>query len=165
MKLKFLSLIAILSLTFGISFATTANAAVTPTFPTGCSSALGYSTYTGKPCNGTSVAINGVMPGCLNGLGFSITTGKPCSGNANVIFFVPGCTSAMGYSTNSGLPCNGSYPATMSHPLGCMSGIGYSLVNGVPCSGSNFVITFPIGCSDLNGFSTTTGKQCQLEVR
>lgn len=88
------------------------NAHAQISFPSGCSSALGYSVTTSLPCNGTSTATLAPMPGCTTALGYSITTGRPCDGANEAITFLGGCTSIIGYSTATGAPCNGTSVAT-----------------------------------------------------
>jgi len=45
-------------------------------FPAGCTSAAGYSTATGLPCN----TVSGLPAGCASTTGYSSTTGQSCSG-------------------------------------------------------------------------------------
>lgn len=111
---KLLSLVLLPTLVFAFFGAfSVANAQVAtpvpfPTYPSGCSSALGYSITTGLPCNGTSVATNAPMPGCTTALGYSVTTGIPCSGGSVAIPYLAGCTSIFGFSTITARPCNGT---------------------------------------------------------
>ncbi|MBP9711430.1 MAG: hypothetical protein KBD55_00115 [Candidatus Pacebacteria bacterium] len=86
--------------------------AQTATFPSGCSSAMGYSVTTGLPCNGTSTATMGNLYGCSSVLGYSVTNGAPCSGGSVAISYLAGCTSIYGYSTITAAPCNGTFVAT-----------------------------------------------------
>ena len=82
-------------------------------FPDGCSSALGYSTTTGSPCNGTiNSPIIGFLPGCTSALGYSTTNGVACSGSSVAILMIAGCSNSMGYSTETGVACNGTAVAT-----------------------------------------------------
>ena len=78
-----------------------------PSFPYGCTSALGYSVRNGSSCNGTSIATLNI-PGCTTALGYSITTGIPCDGASIAIQYLSGCSSIYGYSTISAVPCNGT---------------------------------------------------------
>ncbi len=111
---KFFSLVLLLAVVFGVGFLGAPNAdAQVATFPSGCSSALGYSITTGLPCSGTGTVIVGPLPGCTTALGFSITTGVPCSGGPVAISFLAGCSSVFGYSTITGAPCNGTAVATI----------------------------------------------------
>jgi hypothetical protein len=88
--------------------------AQTATFPSGCSSALGYSVTTGLPCNGsTDDATMGPLPGCTTALGYSITNGAPCSGANVAISFLAGCSSIYGYSVITGAACNGTTVASI----------------------------------------------------
>ena len=113
------------------------------TFPTGCSSAIGYSIMTGQPCNGTQTATN-MIPGCVNPLGYSITSGIPCSGISEVLTYLGGCTTIYGYSIQTGAPCNGmatavSEPGTIPTPgLPTTGSGGLSLINTLLllCSGA-----------------------------
>ena len=58
--------------------------AVSGNFPAGCTSASGYSTTTGLPCN-----TGGSLPaGCTSTAGYSSTTGMPCSSNNSNSLFV-----------------------------------------------------------------------------
>lgn len=98
---------------FGFGMIGAQNAHAQITFPSGCSSALGYSVTTSFPCNGTSVATPAPMPGCTTALGYSVTTGRPCDGASEAITFLGGCTSILGYSTATGAPCNGTAVATI----------------------------------------------------
>lgn len=82
------------------------------TFPAGCTSALGYSTTSGLPCNGTATA-TAIVAGCSTALGYSVTTGLPCSGSSVAIQFLAGCTSVYGYSTVNGAACNGTLVASV----------------------------------------------------
>ncbi len=81
-------------------------------FPTGCSSAIGYSIVDGRPCNGTSSATS-LIAGCVNPLGYSITNGTACSGTTEAMVYLGGCTSVYGYSTATSAPCNGTQSATL----------------------------------------------------
>lgn len=111
-KLLFLSFLVIF-VSSVISFigVQNANAQFQPSFPPGCTSALGYSVTNGIPCNGTSVATLNV-PGCTTALGYSITTGIPCSGSSVAIQYLAGCYSIYGYSTIYSVPCNGTSVAS-----------------------------------------------------
>jgi hypothetical protein len=86
--------------------------AQTVTFPSGCSSALGYSVTNGSPCTGSSTVIPRFMSGCTTALGYSITNGLPCSGSSVALQWLAGCTSLVGYSTIDSAPCNGTSVAT-----------------------------------------------------
>ena|SRR3989338_1195216 len=111
---KILGLVALSVFLFGVAFlgAGTTNAQVA-VFPSGCSSALGYSITTGLACNGTATATIGPLPGCTTALGFSIVNGVPCSGGPVAISFLAGCSSIFGFSTITGAPCNGTTVATI----------------------------------------------------
>jgi len=116
MTKKFFSLLLMAAVVIlGVAFvgAETSSAQVA-TFPSGCSSALGYSITTGAPCNGTATATLGPLPGCTTALGFSVTNGAPCSGGPIAISFLAGCSSVFGYSVITGAPCNGTTVATVS---------------------------------------------------
>ncbi len=84
-------------------------------FPAGCSSAVGYSASTGRPCNGTNTATT-LPAGCTNVIGYSSTTGHPCSGTSIAIGHVAGCTSFFGYSATTGQACNGGTYAIFPTP-------------------------------------------------
>ncbi|MEJ0001572.1 MAG: peptidoglycan-binding protein [bacterium] len=103
-------------------------------YPAGCASSSGYSSTTGKPCNGTPVQQSPYQAGCTSTYGFSITTGISCS--------IPvGCDSRDGYSSVTGLSCDG--PAyTTPLPQGCTSRQGYSATTGAACI--NGVTTAPL---------------------
>ncbi len=88
--------------------------AAEPTFPSGCSSALGFSITTGSSCNGTTSATIGFLPGCVTAIGYSIITGQACSGGTLPIQYLSGCSSVLGYSTITGAACNGTNFATLS---------------------------------------------------
>jgi hypothetical protein len=92
---------------FSVANAQVATPVPFPTFPAGCSSALGYSITTGLPCSGTSVATS--MPaGCTTALGFSVTSGVPCSGTSVALPYLAGCLSIFGFSSITSQPCNGT---------------------------------------------------------
>ena len=76
-----------------------ANAGNSANFPSGCSSAVGYSTTTGMPCSGGI----SLPAGCSSAGGYSVTTGMPCSGGINL---PAGCTSTAGYSPTTGTKCD-----------------------------------------------------------
>lgn len=141
---KFLSIVflsMLLVLGFGGGF-DVANAQVS-SFPSGCTSTMGYSTATGLPCNGTGTATLSFMAGCTSIFGFSTTSGLPCNGGitATMIMF-PGCFSTLGASTVTGLPCSGGVVA-LSFLAGCNSIYGFSTVNGLPCNGTATAIFVP----------------------
>ena len=108
----------LLALVFGFGSVQDVSAQAFPSFPTGCTSALGYSVTNGTPCNGTSFATMNIA-GCSTALGYSITTGAPCSGISVAIPYLAGCTSIYSYSTISGVACNGTSVASVqsSTPL------------------------------------------------
>ncbi len=70
----------------------------TSSYPSGCTSASGYSSTTGMSCAGGST----YPAGCASGSGFSSTTGAPCSGGGSL---PAGCATAAGFSSTTGLPC------------------------------------------------------------
>jgi len=106
---KFLSLFLLIAVVVGVGSVGVQDInAQTASFPSGCSSALGYSITTGFPCNGTSTATIGPLLGCTTALGYSVTNGAPCSGGPTAIFWLAGCTSVQGYSTIDGKACNGT---------------------------------------------------------
>ncbi len=112
-KLSLIALMFVFSFaSFGLASIANAQSVPTPnpfpTYPTGCSSALGYSVTNGLPCNGTSVATVSPMPGCTTALGFSVTNGVPCSGGSVAIPYLAGCSSIFGFSTITAAPCNGT---------------------------------------------------------
>ena len=86
-----------------------------PTFPAGCSSAIGYSVTTGLPCNGTSAAAT-LQPGCPTVLGYSTVNGTPCSGISVALPYLAGCSSIYSFSTITGAPCNGTAFVSMFPP-------------------------------------------------
>ncbi len=74
---------------------------VSGNFPAGCSSASGYSSTTGLPCN----AIPSTFPaGCTSTNGYSMTTGLRCDGMSSPST-VPGCAVGAAYSSTTGAPC------------------------------------------------------------
>ncbi|MBI4160790.1 MAG: hypothetical protein HY506_02685 [Candidatus Yanofskybacteria bacterium] len=161
MKNKFLSIVFLsmfLVLGFGVGF-DTASAQVA-TFPSGCSSTMGYSTVTGLPCNGTGAATLTFMAGCTSIFGYSTTTGLACNGGVTAMTsYFPGCTSVLGASTVTGLPCSGG-PVPLPFLAGCESIYGFSTVNGLPCNGT-LAVTFDPGLGTGGGTGTpglpTTG--------
>lgn len=75
--------------------------APTGNFPAGCTSASGFSTTTGQPCNtGPSM---GLPAGCSTTAGFSPLTGQPCNSGTTL---PPGCTSTAGFSPTTGVSCS-----------------------------------------------------------
>lgn len=148
-KLLFL-LFLVVFISSGIGFIgiQNANAQVQPSFPIGCTSALGYSITNGSPCNGTSIATLNI-PGCTTALGYSITTGIPCDGASVAIQYLAGCSSIYGYSTISAVPCNGTNIASSpnSEPI----------TPGLPTTGSgenafsNILILISSGIIALGG--------------
>src|SRR3989338_6068660 len=115
---------------FNVASAQVATPVPFPTFPAGCSSAIGYSITTGLPCNGTSAATLSIS-GCATVLGYSVTTGTPCSGISVAIPYLAGCTSIFGYSTITARPCNGTAVAegVVTPPPGVI------VVPGLPTTG------------------------------
>ena len=74
---------------------------VSGNFPSGCTSASGYSSTTGMAC----YAIPSNLPaGCNSAVGFSPTTGVACSTTASVTY-PAGCSSAAGFSSTTGASC------------------------------------------------------------
>lgn len=136
MTKKILYFAFILMFFFGVAgFVSSRTAyAVDQIFPAGCSSAVGYSATTGRPCNGTNVATM-QDPGCGTIFGYSQLNGKPCSGTSTAITVMAGCQSLVGYSSVSGRPCNGSnyaYTAMSVSPGFPRAGAdGEALANGV----------------------------------
>lgn len=102
----------IVSFAFIFAFVITFSGYITPkvqaaqTFPTGCSSAIGYSITNGNPCNGTSNATER-LAGCPSVIGYSTSNGNACSGTSEAILSIEGCNSMFGYSLTNGNPCNG----------------------------------------------------------
>src|SRR3989338_7099516 len=113
MTKKFFIFVLLLAFALGIAFIGAGSTyAQTATFPSGCSSALGYSVTTGLPCNGTATATIGPLPGCTTALGYSVTNGTPCSGIGVALPYLAGCTSIFGFSAITSQPCNGTAVAS-----------------------------------------------------
>jgi hypothetical protein len=139
-KIFTLGLLSFLALgAFGLVGVGSANAQ-TATFPSGCTSALGYSVTNGLPCNGTSSATASFLPGCSSALGYSITNGVPCSGGSVAIQYLAGCSSIQGYSIISGAACNGTNVAYTSGSTTPTGGIVITIpdpiVIGLPVTGA-----------------------------
>lgn len=124
-------------------------------FPSGCSSAIGYSVNDGSPCNGTSTATS-LIAGCVNPLGYSITNGSACSGTTEVLTFLGGCTSVYSYSTATGAPCNGTQSATLyAYPI---------ITPGLPTTGvlglslMNSIILGLLGIIAIGGITYASSK-------
>lgn len=161
MKIKNFFFIIFLSFIFSVGFlGVNVNAQTTtttpPTFPAGCSSALGYSITNGLPCSGTGTATVGPLPGCTTALGYSTTNGVPCSGGTTAINFLAGCSSIYGYSTITGSPCNGT--STVSNLPGTGTG-GTGGTPGLPTTGdggnsfNNLLLMISSGLIALVGVS------------
>ena len=115
-----------------------ANVAVSGNFPTGCTSASGFSSITGFSC--ASVNANTFAPsGCTNASGFSPVTGGACYA---VNSFPSGCSSAVGYSPTTGFACNGAAAPIVSNPS--VSGEGSMTLYSAPVS-----LTSNVGQSDM----------------
>lgn len=114
MKTKIFSLVLSFAVMFGVMgiLGVGVASAQTASFPSGCSSALGYSITTGDPCNGTNTATISV-PGCYTALGYSTINGAACSGGDVAISYLAGCSSIYGYSVITGMPCNGTNIASI----------------------------------------------------
>jgi peptidoglycan hydrolase-like protein with peptidoglycan-binding domain len=66
---------------FGPMSMAKANGAVSGNFPAGCTSAAGYSSTTGMPCNSTNA--NTFPAGCTSASGYSPTTGVKCDSSSS----------------------------------------------------------------------------------
>jgi hypothetical protein len=120
-------------------------------FPSGCSSAIGYSITNGTPCNGTSNATS-LIVGCTNVLGFSTITGVPCSGTSQSISSIEGCTSEFGYSITSGNTCNGTSFATFD-----ITPVVYPVTPGLPTTGVASITPMGIALLSLLGLLSISG--------
>ncbi len=118
----------------------TVHAQVAPSFPTGCTSNLGYSVTNGTPCNGTRIATMNIL-GCSNALGYSVLNGVPCDGSTVAIQYLSGCTSIYGFSLISGAACNGNAIAQLSPNI--------TITTGLPVTGAgtNALVDFALLCS------------------
>ena len=147
---------------------------LTPTYPSGCSSASGYSSVTGDACDG-STTITPVVTVTANPstifLGQSSTVSWSSTGNNLSCKLSDGLVSASGNqvvyptsTTNYSVTCanptsaTGTGSATVNvitptYRSGCSSISGYSSVDGVSCA-------FPLGCSSAQGYSTVDGSSC-----
>lgn len=85
-------------------------------FPSGCSSTVGFSVTTGNRCNTpatptVSPAVQIFPAGCTSSIGYSGTTGKKCDGITPATqVYLSGCTSTSGWSSTTGKACDGSTP-------------------------------------------------------
>ena len=71
-------------------------------FPSGCTSASGFSTTTGMSCAGSGLNL---PTGCTSTSGFSPVTGTSCAASSS---YPAGCTSASGFSPTTGMSCSGA---------------------------------------------------------
>jgi len=98
------------------------------TLPTGCTSAVGYSTTTGLSCatNGTSTTSSTYPAGCSSNYGYSVTTGQSC---ATTPSYPAGCTSNVGYSSTTGESCATETSASGATVAATPSSYSYKFYN------------------------------------
>lgn len=150
---------------------TTTTTTNTVGLPTGCASAIGFSTTTGNSCLPATTIVansNANLPaGCLSASGFSSTNGNACNGSTPVQpTYLSGCTSTLGWSSTTGKACDWSTKQNPAYPAGCLSTSGFSSVDGKACDGSTPVPpVYLSGCTSTSGWSSTTGRACDGSTR
>jgi len=82
------------------------------TYPSGCTSTLGYSSTTGQSCG---VVSSSLSAGCTSSAGWSSTTGQLCSGVSSSL--PAGCTSTSGWSPTTGQSCNSTVTSSNNYTV------------------------------------------------